>query len=43
MDRLQAMKTFVKVAEHGGFAEAGRSLGMSRRRLPAQLLSWKTP
>ena len=29
MDRLQAMRTFVKVAEHGGFAEAGRSLGMS--------------
>jgi DNA-binding transcriptional LysR family regulator len=29
MDRLQAMKVFVKVAETGGFAQAGRKLHMS--------------
>ncbi|HEY4164854.1 MAG TPA: LysR family transcriptional regulator [Dongiaceae bacterium] len=29
MDRWQAMKVFVKVAETGGFAEAGRKLHMS--------------
>lgn len=29
MDRLQAMKTFVRVAETGGFAEAARQLRMS--------------
>lgn len=29
MDRLQAMGVFVKVAEAGGFAEAGRRLSMS--------------
>lgn len=29
MDRLQAMKTFVRVAETGGFAEAARRLHMS--------------
>ena len=29
MDRLQAMKVFVKVAEGGGFAEAARQLDMS--------------
>jgi DNA-binding transcriptional LysR family regulator len=29
MDRWQAMKVFVKVAETGGFAEAGRQLHMS--------------
>jgi DNA-binding transcriptional LysR family regulator len=29
MDRWQAMKVFVKVAETGGFAEAGRQLNMS--------------
>ncbi|MCJ2033283.1 LysR family transcriptional regulator [Methylobacterium sp. J-068] len=29
MDRLQAMRVFVRVAECGGFAEAGRQLAMS--------------
>lgn len=29
MDRFQALQVFVAVAEHGGFASAGRSLSMS--------------
>src|SRR5438128_414609 len=29
MDRLQSMRVFVKVVEHGGFARAGSSLDMS--------------
>lgn len=29
MDRLTAMRVFVRVAEHGGFAAAARSLGLS--------------
>jgi DNA-binding transcriptional LysR family regulator len=30
MDRLDAMRTFVEVVRHGGFAAAGRRLGVSR-------------
>lgn len=39
MDRLTAMRSFVKVVEEGGFAAAGRALGVSRAAVNRQVLS----
>lgn len=37
MDRLQTMRTFAAVAEHGGFAEAGRRIGLARANVTRQV------
>ena len=33
MDRLQSMRVFVKVVEHGGFARAGAAMDISNHHL----------
>ena len=37
MDRFHAIQTFVKVAESGGFAAAGRAMAMLEERLGTRL------
>src|ERR1700739_4139824 len=37
MDRLTSMTTFVKVVENGGFAAAGRKLGLSASTVTTQI------
>lgn len=37
MDKLQSMRTFVRVADEGGFASAARSLGMSPAAVTRQV------
>ena len=37
VDRLQTMRTFAAVAEHRGFAEAGRRIGLTRANVTRQV------